>query len=77
MSLSKALLSLKPIRSYLGVEKEALDYFTWRGVFDSSQAHEDLADSGIHCPSFRETAPAMIDFYLRNKNEKAYHIQIR
>jgi hypothetical protein len=77
MMLSRVLLSIHPVRIYLGVEKEALDYFTWQGRFDSSEAQRDLAGSGVVCPDFREGVSAMVDFYLRYKNEKEYQIKIR
>ncbi|MFC9596595.1 SDR family oxidoreductase [Peribacillus butanolivorans] len=77
MVLSQAFLSIRPVRAYLGVEKEALDYFTWKGRFDSTEAQKDLAGSGIVCPNFRKGVPAMVDFYLRYKNDKEYQIKIR
>lgn len=75
--LSKLLLNIKSARTYLGVEKEALDYFTWQGRFDCTEATKDLQTSGIVCPSFRETVPAMVDFYQQNKDNPAYQILIR
>ncbi|WP_325048716.1 SDR family oxidoreductase [Peribacillus glennii] len=77
LSVSRAMLSIKPLRSFLGVEKEALDYFTWMGVFVCSQAQKDLDGSGIKCPRFSDGVPSMVDFYLRNKREQMYQIQIR
>lgn len=69
-------LSFKQIRKYLGVEKEALDYFTWMGKFDCKQAQEDLQDSGITCPDFKDGVPAMVDFYLKNKRNQSYQLKI-
>ena len=77
MALSQAFLSIRPVRAYLGVEKEALEYFTWQGRFDCTEAQKDLAESGIICPDFREGVPAMVEFYLKYKNEKRYQIKIR
>ncbi|MFJ7639264.1 SDR family oxidoreductase [Peribacillus sp. NPDC097206] len=77
MAVSQAFLSIRPVRTYLGVEKEALDYFTWQGRFDCTKAQADLAGSGIACPNFKDGVPAMVEFYLRNKNEKRYQIKIR
>ncbi|HAQ06502.1 MAG TPA: 3-beta hydroxysteroid dehydrogenase, partial [Bacillus bacterium] len=76
LRLAKAGLHFKLLRRYLGVEKEALDYFTWRGIFDSSQAQEDLKDSGIQCPDFREGISVMASFYKKNKHQPNYQIKI-
>ncbi|WP_174735150.1 SDR family oxidoreductase [Mesobacillus harenae] len=73
---TKASLQLKPLRRFLGVEKEVLDYFTWKGYFDCSRAQEDLKGSGIVCPDFKEGIPAMAKFYTENKANKGYHIKI-
>ncbi|MCM3663172.1 SDR family oxidoreductase [Mesobacillus subterraneus] len=76
LSLAKAGLNFRVLRRYLGVEKEALDYFTWRGNFDSSQAQDDLKGSGIQCPDFKEGISAMASFYQQNKHEPNYQINI-
>ncbi|WP_040204667.1 SDR family oxidoreductase [Neobacillus jeddahensis] len=76
ITLGKWFLSIKPIRKYLGVEKEALDYFTWMGEFDCSQAVEDLKESGIRCPDFKEGIKPMATFYLQQKNNPKYQINI-
>lgn len=76
LSAAKLGLSLKPVRKYLGVEKEALDYFTWMGRFDCTQAQEDLKGSGIQCPDFRDGISPMISFYIKNKDNPAYQIKI-
>ncbi|MCK1992718.1 SDR family oxidoreductase [Peribacillus muralis] len=77
LSLSQAFLSIRQVRAYLGVEKEALDYFTWKGHFDCSLAQADLTASGIVCPDFKEGVPAMVDFYLQHKRDEEYQIKIR
>ncbi|MEH7331979.1 SDR family oxidoreductase [Neobacillus drentensis] len=76
LTLGKWFLSIKPLRKYLGVEKEALDYFSWMGNFDNTQAQNDLKDSGIICPDFREGIKPMASFYLRQKDNPSYHINI-
>jgi nucleoside-diphosphate-sugar epimerase len=76
LGLAKAGLNFRVLRRYLGVEKEALDYFTWRGNFDSSQAQDDLKGSGIQCPDFKEGISAMASFYKQNKHESNYQINI-
>jgi nucleoside-diphosphate-sugar epimerase len=74
--LGKWFLSIKSIRKYLGVEKEALDYFTWMGNFDCTQAVTDLKDSGITCPDFKDGIKAMTAFYIKQKDNPNYQIKI-
>lgn len=76
LNLAKSSLSLAFIRKWLGVEKEALDYFTCYSSYDASLAQADLEGSGINCPSFKDALPAMVDFYKKNKNNKSLHIKI-
>ncbi|MEH7177396.1 SDR family oxidoreductase [Neobacillus vireti] len=76
LSVGKWFLSIKPLRKYLGVEKEALDYFTWLGHFDCTQALNDLKGSEIECPDFKAGLKPMTSFYLKQKDNPKYHIQI-
>ncbi|OLS41884.1 hypothetical protein BTR25_00510 [Bacillus sp. MRMR6] len=76
LTLGKWFLSIKPIRRYLGVEKEALDYFTWMGKFDNTLAANDLKGSGIRCPDFKEGIRPMTAFYLKQKDNPNYQIRI-
>lgn len=76
LGAAKWSLSLKPIRKFLGVEKEALDYFTWMGQFDCTQAQSDLMGSDIRCPDFKVGVPAMVDFYIKNKENPNYQLKI-
>lgn len=73
---AKGALKIKALRKYLGCEKEALDYFTWNGHFDCSEAQADLKASNIRCPDFKEGIPAMIEFYLQCKENSKYHVKI-
>lgn len=77
MGVSNLFLSIKSVRTYLGIEKEAMEYFTWKGRFDCSIAQADLTGSGIVCPRFRDGVPAMVEFYLKHKQEKNYQISIK
>jgi len=77
ISLARVALSLPQVRKMLGVEKEALDYFTWKGYFDCSQALGDLSGSGISCPDFQEGVKAMAEFYNENKHNRSFHVEIR
>jgi nucleoside-diphosphate-sugar epimerase len=76
LSVGKGFLSIKPMRKFLGVEKEALDYFTWMGHFDCTQAVNDLKGSGIMCPDFKDGVKAMTAFYLEQKDNPNYQIPI-
>lgn len=76
LTLGKWFLSIKPMRTYLRVEKEALDYFTWMGQFDCTQAANDLKESGISCPDFKDGIQAMSAFYLKQKDNPNYQITI-
>lgn len=72
----KAPLSLAPIRKWLQVEREAMDYFTINSSFDTTQLTTDLEDSGITCPDLKDTLPAMIEFYRKYKDDIKRHITI-
>jgi nucleoside-diphosphate-sugar epimerase len=76
LTLGKWFLSIKPMRAYLRVEKEALDYFTWMGQFDCTQAKNDLLESGITCPDFKDGIQVMSSFYLKQKDNPNYQITI-
>lgn len=74
--VSKTMLSIKPIRQFFKVEKEAIDYFTYMGLFDSSQSQADLAGSGISCPDFKQGVEPMVEYYQQNKQNAEYQVQI-
>lgn len=76
LSVGKLFLSIKPMRKFLGVEKEALDYFTWMGHFDCTQSVNDLEGSGIVCPDFKDGLKPMTSFYLKQKDNPNYQIPI-
>ncbi|TQR20189.1 SDR family oxidoreductase [Psychrobacillus vulpis] len=75
--LARAAVSIYPIRKMLQVEKETLDYLTWDSSFDTVIAERILSKGNIRCPDFIESLPAMIEFYLKHKNDKSFHIQIK
>ncbi len=77
VSLAKAALSVPALRRYLGVEREAMDYFTCRTIYDCTQAQQDLAGSGIRCPDFMEGIPAMVRFYVQHKQDQDKQLTIR
>lgn len=75
--LAEWSLSASPVRKFLRVEKETLDYMTWQATFDTSEAQKLLKGSGIQCADFLETMPQMIRFYELHKKDKKYQIAIR
>ncbi|WP_442599256.1 SDR family oxidoreductase [Neobacillus sp. D3-1R] len=76
LNIAKFFLQFKTVQKILRVEREALDYFEWKGKFDCSNAQQDLEDSGISCPDFKEGLKAMVLFYEKNKNRPEYQIKI-
>jgi nucleoside-diphosphate-sugar epimerase len=76
LNLAKFFLGPKRFQRLLKVEKEALDYFEWRGRFDSSIAQADLKDSGIYCPDFKEGLPSMVNFFRKNQHRQEFQIKI-
>lgn len=76
ISLATGALSIAPIRKYLGVEKETLQYLTWDAHFDTTVAQLLLEGSGIECADFLSTIPSMINFYNENKSNKQFHVKI-
>ncbi|RLQ97122.1 SDR family oxidoreductase [Falsibacillus albus] len=77
IKLLSIILSQSSIRRFLGVEKEALDYFIWEGHFDCSNTLEDLNGTDIICPDLMQGLPNMVHFYLNNKDRQEYHINIQ
>lgn len=76
-TLAKLSLQVPLIRKKLGVEQETLDYLTWNATFDTTEAQQILQKDSITCPDFIKTMPRMIEFYLANKENKNYQIQIK
>ncbi|OEF99899.1 3-beta hydroxysteroid dehydrogenase [Vulcanibacillus modesticaldus] len=77
LSFAKAMLSLSFIRKRLRVEKEALDYFTYKSVYDSTQTQKDLEGTGISCSDYKDTLKMMISFYERYKDDETKQLKIR
>ncbi|HLR09593.1 MAG TPA: SDR family oxidoreductase [Bacillota bacterium] len=76
VALSKASMSVAPIRKWFHSEKEALDYFLIHSSYDASQTVADLEGTGITCPDLKETLGPMIRFYRKYKDDKSKHITI-
>lgn len=76
LSLAKLFLSFSWFRKWVRVEKEALEYFTCKAVYDSAQAQKDLEGSGISCPDFKKCVKPIVDFYAKNKDHPDKHVVI-
>ena len=76
LSIAKSSVGLYPVRKFLQVEKETLDYLTWNATFDTTNAESILAKGNISCPDFIRSMPAMITFYNAHKDDSAFHIPI-
>lgn len=77
LPLAKMSLSMAPMRKWLRVEKEAMDYFTCKSYYDNSQAQEDLKGSGVVMPDFKAELAAMVRYYREHKDDESKHIAIR
>ncbi|WP_404449481.1 SDR family oxidoreductase [Sutcliffiella horikoshii] len=76
LPVARTFLRVPSARKWLKVEREALDYFTWKGSFDCSEARRILNDADIHCPSFHITADMMVKYYNEHKYDHMKHIHI-
>ncbi|UAL48745.1 SDR family oxidoreductase [Sutcliffiella horikoshii] len=76
LPLAKTFLRVPTARKWLKVEREALDYFTWKGSFDCREARRILGDADINCPSFHITADMMVKYYNEHKYDQMKHIHI-
>lgn len=76
ISVANKSLSNRKMRQWLQVEQEALDYFTYKASYDSTQTINDLKGSGIKCPDLKDTIEPMVRFYKKHKNDEERHIKI-
>lgn len=77
LTLTRSCLQLKFVRKKLGVEIETLDYLTWKGYFDCTEAQRLLAKGKIRCSDFLESMPTMVKYYNKHKHKKEYHVEIK
>ena len=63
LNTAKASIEQVPgVSSLLRIPSSALDYFAVPTHFGTSHAQEDLAGSGIECPSFRDYSEQLVSF---------------
>ncbi|MDQ8046982.1 MAG: SDR family oxidoreductase [Solirubrobacteraceae bacterium] len=73
----KPFLAVKPIRKfYGGTPFESLVFLHHPVRYDTTEATRHLARSGLRCPGFYEYVPALVDFFSRNKGNKAFHAKV-
>ncbi|WP_226585429.1 SDR family oxidoreductase [Halobacillus litoralis] len=76
VSFAREALRIKPLRQHLRIQKEALDYFSWGPVYDSTHTQTDLQESSITCPDFFSYTDALIHYYKREKDNPLKHVSI-
>lgn len=76
LPVAKSFLRMSSARKWLKVEREALDYFTWKGSFDCAEAVGILSKVNIHCPAFKRTAENMVNYYNEHKYDRRKHVNI-
>lgn len=67
--IAEKSMAIPPLRRFLSVQRETMNYFTYMSSYDSRQANLDLTDSGISCPSFDRTLHTMVDYYRHHKHD--------
>ncbi|MDA8353683.1 MAG: SDR family oxidoreductase [Firmicutes bacterium] len=75
--IAKAMMSIRMIRRYFGVEKEAISYMSSQSDYDSSWTQSVLREGGIHCPDFKSYLPNLVRYYREHREDTAKKIPIR
>src|SRR5690606_8098745 len=75
-STVRIMLSFPPLRRWVKVERETLDYFRLEAVYDCTEAQRDLKPSGITCPDFADYIPAAVEYYRLHRNDPAKLIEV-
>jgi thioester reductase-like protein len=69
----RPFLAVKPIRNfYGGTPFQSLVFLHHPVKYDTTEANRHLGRSGLKCPEFHEYVPVMVDFFRRNKDNKAF-----
>ncbi|MFG6116521.1 SDR family oxidoreductase [Halobacillus sp. MO56] len=69
-------LKLPIFRKWLGMPREALDYFTCNSHYDASQALKDLENTPIKCPDFTSIQEQLVKYYKANRKEPGKQVPI-
>jgi thioester reductase-like protein len=67
--VARALLSPGPVRRYLGMPIQALDYFDHPCAYDAAQATADLGMLGVACPRFADYVDRLVAFYRTHRGQ--------
>lgn len=68
-AVARALLSPGPVRRWLGMPLQALDYFDHPCTYDAAQATTDLAVLGVSCPRLPDYVDRLVAFYRSHRGE--------
>ena len=66
---ARALLSPGPVRRWLGMPLQTLDYFDHACTYDATQATADLSMLGVTCPRFADYADRLVAFYRAHRGQ--------
>ncbi|WP_010283954.1 SDR family oxidoreductase [Bacillus timonensis] len=69
-------LSFSFIRKFLGVEKEAVEYFKCRAQYDASDAKKVLLEGGVACPNFKDYVGNIVTYYKQHRHDQDKKIHI-
>lgn len=60
--LKKALQSIGPLRRWVQIPPEGIDYFNHPATYPSDHTQAHLEGTGIHCPAFSTYVQTLVDF---------------
>lgn len=60
--LKKALQSIGPLRAWVQIPPEGIDYFNHPATYPSDHTQAHLKGTGVHCPAFSTYVQALVDF---------------
>ena len=76
LNVARRVLANKKLRTYFGVEQQALDYLAWQANFDTTVADRLLKNSTVKCPDFIAILPVLITFYEAHKRDSNRQVKI-
>jgi thioester reductase-like protein len=64
-----SLRYLKPLREWMKINPDTIDYFTHPTIYDTTNANMDLNYLGIKCPSLNSYLPVLVK-YMKETDER-------
>ncbi len=64
-----SLRYIKPLRNWMKINPDTIDYFTHPTIYDTTNATEDLAKLGIKCPELKSYLPQLIS-HMKSVEER-------